>query len=563
MQIYYIFLPTATVFFKKIFNLVRFFLEDFMGSFIGDFQSFFSEGCITSDYKGEVSLKHLCDLFVRVFAANAEISVIANLLETEITAVFKKPYAQRSGFFLESSGRSFEALIVSRALLCIENPKKNVEILSFNSGCKGLGIPIFCFSKCIGYIILYGFNFDNGQEKYFAPSFPVLERHILEYAVTQIFKTSSKILDYCIRCIVEEGYEPKADYKSIFKYGNYYDFNLITDTYILSRSTGAILGLRNETFSTLDEFYSIVIPEDRDRVSMFLKDSVMKAEPFMLETQIVRPVDNKKVWVEIKGIVLKDDNGFAVRVHGTVLDITRLKETQTRLETEIENKNRLMKIIGHDLKNPFNSLIGFSGLLLEALSLGDYSEAKEYAQIIKTSASEGYDLLVNLLDYSNMYSEDVSINLRKINFNDLVDSVVDLISPQAFRKNIVLRNNVSRECIVLGDESKLSTVVRNLVSNAVKFSFPSKPVEISAEEISSEKIRVTISNCGSEISKEKLDKINSGEKIGSSLGTDSEKGTGFGLILCHKFLSLHDSSLSASYQDGVTVFSFIIEGKIC
>jgi signal transduction histidine kinase len=135
---------------------------------------------------------------------------------------------------------------------------------------------------------------------------------------------------------------------------------------------------------------------------------------------------------------------------------------------------------------------------------------------------------------------------------------VDLISSQAYRKAVKLENNVDSDIKIFADEYKISTVIRNLVSNAVKFSLPSTSVKIFAESLSNGSVKVSVYNSGETIPLDKIQKINSGVSVASTLGTSGEKGTGFGLRLCNKFLELHNSRLNAKSEDGVTVFSFII-----
>ena len=506
-----------------------------------------------------VNLENACGLFVRVFGANSEIALMARLLEIEILAVVREPYGQRSGFFLEHSDRKFDGEVGSIALDCIATPLHSVNVLCYADNTCGVAVPIWVREKCVGYIMGGAFIFEGNEDPSIAHSVPVIPRRRIEYAVSKIIETASKILEYSIRYVSDGGYGPKIDYDSIFQYGNYYDFNLITDTYILSRATGEILGLEDPTFCTLERFYAMIVPEDRKRVAMLLKDTVLIAgNPFTIETQIIRQSDGKKVWIEIKGVTIKDENNFAVRVLGSVHDITDLRTTQKRLEEEIEAKNRLMKIVGHDLKNPFNSLLGFAGLLTEALDSFDYEGAREYSEIIRTSASEGYDLLVNLLDYSNSLSDDLKMDIQEIPLSQITESIVDLISSQAYRKSVKLENNVDSDIKIFADEYKISTVIRNLVSNAVKFSSPSTSVKIFAESLSNGSVKVSVYNSGETIPLDKIQKINSGVSVASTLGTSGEKGTGFGLRLCNKFLELHNSRLNAKSEDGVTVFSFII-----
>ena len=507
----------------------------------------------------------VCGLFVRFFGSNGEINVAAHLLDTEIAAFVKVSDTGtfRSGFFLEhSSGKEFERFEKGAAGLAetaMSQPKKTVSVFSGEKGDYVLSIPVFLNGECTGCVLVGRFFLDGRQPECVTPDYPVITAPRMEYAVSQICANGRQILEYCCKYVVEEGFEPKLDYMSIFKYGNYYDFNLVTDTYMLSCSTGEILGLRNREFCTLQEFYDMVVPEDKKRVKQFLQDNVLiGGKTFTLETRIIRQVDKKSIWIEIKGVVIKDENGFAARVIGSVLDITVLKEIHEKLQQEIAAKNRLMRIIGHDLKNPFNALIGFSELLGESISEENYSDAREYVSVIKKSAAEGYDLLVNLLDYSVSISDGVVLEPSEFRLRNITESVTVLLSAQALRKSVSIFNKVPENIVIKADECKISTVVRNLVSNAVKFSAFSQPVVISAEETKDGKTKVSVSNTGQTIPADRLEKINSGAVIESLTGTGGEKGTGVGLMLCRSFLKLHGSTLKAESENSKTVFSFVI-----
>jgi len=130
-----------------------------------------------------------------------------------------------------------------------------------------------------------------------------------------------------------------------------------------------------------------------------------------IDLEIIRPVDHVKRWITIKGSPITGNDGEIVKVFGSISDITLYKETQFRLKAEIEERTKLMGIIGHDLRNPFNAIIGFSEMLDRVIKQKRYTEALEYVRILRDSASRGYDLLVNLLDYSKCVTGRIKMNV--------------------------------------------------------------------------------------------------------------------------------------------------------
>lgn len=539
---------------------MRFLLRRIMSYLaVGDFRQTVKNFIGFDGYGAVSDVERLSGLFIRLFGGREEISTIANLLEVEIVAIVKEPFGQRSSFFLEHDDKNFNGFVTRLALERIENPKPCADIIKSDDGTCCICIPI-CFKQmCIGYVVCGKFYTENNDSSFVLSSYPVIYRRTYEYMVWQICSSGSQILEYCLRSLSEEGSLPRVDYDLFFKYGNYYDFNIQTNKYILSLSTGEILGLRDKEHCTLEEFYAMLVLEDKKRIIDFFTDEVLgSGNPFSLQTQVVRPIDGKKIWIEIKGVVIKNDRGFSARVLGTVSDITELKEIQEKLQRENAAKNRLIRIIGHDLRNPFNALIGFSELLGKSLALGDYKEAEDYIQIIRQASAEGYDFLVNLLEYSNSVSDDLKLNLQTFPLNVAVCRVIDLLSAQAYRKNIRLVNQVPKDINLCADEYKIATVIRNLVSNAVKFSYKDKDVVIKAEEDSQGKVLITVVDCGVPIDKEKIDKINTAQDVESTSGTDMEKGSSIGLKLCNTFLQLHSSKLTVSCENNLTTFGFVI-----
>lgn len=219
-------------------------------------------------------------------------------------------------------------------------------------------------------------------------------------------------------------------------------------------------------------------------------------------------------------------------------------------------KDKFLSIIAHDLKNPFNAIIGFSDVLRERIEEKDYQEAGRFAGIIHESTNRVLDLLTNLLEWSRSQTGKIEFNPEYLDITKLISEVTALVEDSARQKSITLMNTVPRKFIVNADGGMISTVVRNLISNAIKFTEPGGTVTIEAWKTEANLV-VTIRDTGIGIQKEALEKL---FRIGESFstpGTRKEKGTGLGLILCKEFIDKHGGKIWAESIAGVgSAFSF-------
>lgn len=200
-----------------------------------------------------------------------------------------------------------------------------------------------------------------------------------------------------------------------------------------------------------------------------------------------------------------------------------------------KTKDKLFSIIAHDLRNPFNSIKGFTELLIE--NFKDYDEEKllKFLKIIKGSSLKALNLLNNLLLWANNQSGNLNVTTKKIELiNEVVDSI-SVIEIQAINKDIEIINTVENHLFVEADENMLATILRNLISNAIKFTEPKGKVELSAKVIDNF-VEVTVKDTGVGISQSDIENLFSIDAQNSSVGTANEKGSGLGLILCKDFV---------------------------
>ena len=221
-------------------------------------------------------------------------------------------------------------------------------------------------------------------------------------------------------------------------------------------------------------------------------------------------------------------------------------------------KDKFFSIISHDLKSPFNAILGFSSMLLAKHNSFNRSEREEAIKYMNTSAESAFKLLENLLTWSKSQSGKMEYSPKRLNLSHSVSETIGNLQGQADEKGITIINNVLDNINLFADENMLSMVLRNLISNALKFTYKGGVVSIKAQR-RIEDILVSVSDTGVGIPEETLSKLfNLSENI-STKGTNDEKGTGLGLILCKEFVEQHSGNIWAESEIGKgTTFYFTI-----
>jgi signal transduction histidine kinase len=213
-------------------------------------------------------------------------------------------------------------------------------------------------------------------------------------------------------------------------------------------------------------------------------------------------------------------------------------------------KNKIFSIIGHDLREPYNSLIGFSRLLLENLQKTQNAEAIEFAEIINDLAVKNLEFLNELLSYAKNVEKNALQAFCKINVASLVSEIMQIVRPSALLKNIKLSREISEATYVLGKKDLIATMIRNFLTNAIKFTNPGGQVAIQAN-VAGDWVEIIISDNGIGIESEKLKTILDYTKIESTPGTSGEVGTGYGLLLSKEIISKHNGRVAVDSTPGV------------
>jgi signal transduction histidine kinase/ligand-binding sensor domain-containing protein/DNA-binding response OmpR family regulator len=241
--------------------------------------------------------------------------------------------------------------------------------------------------------------------------------------------------------------------------------------------------------------------------------------------------------VENRTIELKDAN--------EQLNIKNSTLNQKAKELEIlnETKNKLFSIIGHDLKNPMSAIIQLSDLLYDSFDSYNSEKKKNFVMHINSSSRNAYHLLNNLLDWARSQQNFIHINTEPVSISNIIDEVIQLNKDILKSKNIEIKKCINADCNAFADHNMLHTCMRNVVSNAIKYSISNSSIVITVSNSSNSKLKIEIQDSGIGMNKELLENIFSIKKS-SHLGTANEKGTGLGLIIVKEFITMMNGSIS-------------------
>jgi signal transduction histidine kinase len=231
--------------------------------------------------------------------------------------------------------------------------------------------------------------------------------------------------------------------------------------------------------------------------------------------------------------------------------LEKLVEQRTKKLTEVVAKNvKFISIIAHDLKNPFTSILIALELLKEKLGHNNIDDIDKYISIASDSANRTLILLESLLTWASSQNIEKSFNPVKINLHDLLNEEISNINNWAKQKQILLIHSFNDNLLhVCADLQMVKTVLRNLISNAIKYTSSGGAITIYASE-HEKLVEITIKDNGIGISPEAQKKLFKIDSFQSTAGTNNEKGSGLGLILCKEFIELHGGSIWIESESG-------------
>jgi PAS domain S-box-containing protein len=360
---------------------------------------------------------------------------------------------------------------------------------------------------------------------------------------------------------------------------------------VMGTTPEALIGKTDFEFYTPDlaqRYY-----EDEQAIMQAGEAKINYEEPHLDE-------NGNRIILSTSKVPLKNNNGEVIGIVGIGRDITRLKrieiqlrkktedlqETNTLLEerqeeiirqseelaaqaqyltitnTELERlnktKDKFFSIIAHDLRNPFNAIMGFSDLLCHDFSEMDDKQKLGLLELINLSSESAYNLLDNLLQWARTQTDKIKFSPEYFELSEVLKQVIDLQGILAEKKQVSIESLIPDSTRVYADKNMIHTVIRNLISNAIKFSNKGGRIFISAFD-NGAMTEVVIRDEGIGMSRENLSMLFRIDTYYSTSGTSGESGTGLGLIICKEFVEKNNGRIRASSkEDEGTAISFTL-----
>ncbi len=232
-----------------------------------------------------------------------------------------------------------------------------------------------------------------------------------------------------------------------------------------------------------------------------------------------------------------------------------IKISEANLRESNAAKDRFFSILAHDLRGPFNSLIGLTEVLAMHPEMTDEKRKNRFIQLIYSSMKNIANLIENLLDWSRSQQGMLNYEPKEINLYAVVKETVDLLSEIAFSKQIRISTKIDKNIKLFADENMAKTILRNLISNALKFTLTEGVIQVTTgKEINMNKqmfIELIVEDNGVGMSNKDLEKLFKIDSGFTNLGTENEKGTGLGLILIKEFIEKHSGTIVINSKLGM------------
>lgn len=338
-------------------------------------------------------------------------------------------------------------------------------------------------------------------------------------------------------------YEALGDYKNALSY--YDQYNTVYDSLIGEKKNKQIRQLQAKYGMEKKQTQILLLEQEANRQQMAIRSA-----------RIIQ------ILLSIVALIVVGFLFYMIRMWRKEKKLRQeLHEKSEMLKTLNASKDKFFSIIAHDLRNPFHALFNYTSLLRRGIDDFSREEVNDILNDLYLATEQGYNLLQNLLFWTRSQSDRLYIYRTDFDMAKLVQEVLELARPNAVKKEQQLMFTYSEDCVVNADRDMVSTIVRNLVFNAIKFSQHGKIIRVDFTcENDQTVLRVIDQGVGMDA--EQLRKLFVIDEHISNVGTDGELGSGLGLILCQEFASKNNARIEVESEQGKgSVFSFILPCK--
>jgi PAS domain S-box/PAS domain S-box/PAS domain S-box/PAS domain S-box len=300
------------------------------------------------------------------------------------------------------------------------------------------------------------------------------------------------------------------------------------------------------------------------------QEIIRSGKPLINHEEFMGLISGTARWNLTSKVPLLDRQGKIIGIIGIGRDITERKQAEEEiklknelLQTTNAEKDKFFSILAHDLKGPLSAFLDATQILSEEIQNMTLEEIKDITVSMKESASHIYGLLINLLEWSRLKRGMMDFNPEKFNLKQLAGTGIEVLKESAHKKEIKINCSIPDNIEIYADSHMIETIIRNLVSNAIKFTPKSGEIHVSASVTPGNPVEIRVSDNGIGMSRELMSKLFLLNERTNRKGTEDEPSTGLGLLLCKEFVEKHGGTIRVESEEGKgSTFSFTVPNKV-
>lgn len=317
----------------------------------------------------------------------------------------------------------------------------------------------------------------------------------------------------------------------------------------ISDNVQDFLGFSSTEFLDKSEvvLYDFIEENQQECIKKEIVESISKRSSYVLHYRIKNKF-GKFIWVTDIGHPKLDENGIITHIEGFIFQNQNRVNAIEKLEREVKNKEKLLQLIYHDLKSPIHNVAQLFDFLQDHLRSGEFQEALELGSLMDKTLSHTKQFINHLLDWSKLQLTGVHFSPTLIKLSNLSKELHKQLYTSGLSKKVYLVDDLEDNLSFYGDQYILLTVLRNLISNSIKFSEKDGRVVLRCFH-EHNRVYFIIRDFGIGIPSEMLVRFNEQLPVKSRLGTDNEKGYGLGLKMCRELIARHDGEMIVKSEE--------------
>jgi two-component system sensor histidine kinase VicK len=323
-----------------------------------------------------------------------------------------------------------------------------------------------------------------------------------------------------------------------------YEVDISTGIWHGSDNFIAIFGLPKKEYYTVEEFRSLIHPDDYDEVIEFYEQCLQEGTDFNYDYRCLRN-NGEVIHVSSRSRVTYQPDGTPEKVIGIKQDITQRKNYELQLiqlNKLIELKNRVLYEVAHDLRAPIAQISALAMFIMNNL---EGENRKIFAELHKTSKTTNH-LINELIEYAELEKPDITTNKSETDINKVISNSIQRFTHQINEKHLTISASYGSNCIVFADEVKISRVIDNLLSNAIKFTPQYKNIHFTTTCMP-ETVKIEIADEGIGMDQKQLDALfDMSAETPARIGTVGERSSGLGMSIIKQIIDLHHGEITVN-----------------